>query len=1507
MGNLRLPHHLLGAGWRDCDRARLMDNGVVTSWMGFQRSGMRFSHTTMFGSASNRLDVCAADEEYIRKRTGSVLAVVDRSTNTAGRIMSLGYNGAGLNGSVMVGRPVQTTGTGLSDLYTRGVWAGGALSTSNKGILAIKISTAGTPDQFQYSTDGGTTWQTAANVTGSWQALGATGVEIKFTATTGHTANDAWQFGVGGRPMLLGSINRQGPHNYLEMTGADGKAMIWTPWDRVKTIDRNVMRNAGIKSPKIKGVVSARMTVTDTPSSTTGTELGVFTVGPSSWVAVSSNSTVTEGTATPSPVNGVRYVKLAIPTAVKAGGVDLAYMNDSQTISATVKRIRLYLYGDWTRSYLFEKKFSLVVATAVALGGTRKLLPIRNVITAKKWIQCDLAWDNDGNAFSMASIGLRLENSIPYVGDVWSGGTLDIYMDWITTDGNTSGGAGTTVDSELFDSNDGAQGTFRFCHTWHRSTDNRESAPSPWSDKIELNGTAIKYDAAGYYPGIQAGLKNSAPDDADGLIVYAGCESMGPDPRIGKGLSMRRLTDPIPLTNATDPATLGQIIVDFTNELTKADFENLKDAPLVPFYNDIPAGGDVVIEDGDLLLVAVRPEYSVGTLARTNGSGLVTPVSATAETTPIIGDWMEGQRIWFRGDDRVYRIIKALDTDGDGDYDGLWIGTDFDPDIQEFKTLYQGTTSSSAGYVILGDDKTIRWTNKYSSGAEDQEAMSLLNYLRPMANDGIVGGIKVDEFVYIVGSKGACILRQKDAFADVPYLVQDGNPVAAMASYANAVHLPGITAMGKRLFAHDANGAGYWLGAQGELFVASRGNSVQQHPVTAILSSIIDGYGMITDTMGLRHSWMKYFRRGSEECIFIAVTATSKTPGAGVTVHWEDVYDFGAVESGSEETVIADAGDTYQFAWYSDGPEMRGADSGQGEYEPMPPVHFWPFSPRPWVFNRQDGSADFYRWTDPWGKIIEVRSNFTDNWAAPYDLDQNGDGVVSLEDFPAALAEETGDNPEWPSPGALSPHYHSYTFNESANKCYKFNIKTSAIAGTLFTAQNTFQPGVYTSGGENDPYTNSFIPASATKLGFWVYSDEAVASGKIKIVIEAVASNGGDWEFTITQALTADAWNWVEFDLAANPPSGGYITGSGDNYLEKTTGDPLSGVYWVDMRIDLLSAFATETNIYITGGRLFFNDYESLSTGTPDEPFSEATCIEYGSTYNDEAITRDFETGILIDLKRNAVYTGVECRFTCAMKDLGNSCGHSGQAEGPIFVGSRAGYVNFAFDESLLSWGCPASRFVWGVDSADPGTASTVNVDQTFLGAAGVLSLPLNTDGLGTLAGLIVAKVSIKDSDGNRAIEYKRITTSDSNTITVDTNWTTNPVATDIIVIGPLPATFHPAEVRSKWPILPKTFSADITEDESENTPDTIVALEPHVQVKLFRSSGNDRQSNIFDAPAATVSAVRSDFDDRRGEIGLTPKPGKAVSQSITILGGQTGRVKISNPTIVERVEDGEG
>lgn len=93
------------------------------------------------------------------------------------------------NYPIVAGPTIDTRGAaGIKDLTVNpsSAYTGSFIST-----FRIVITTAAGTDKFDWYRDG-VLGAAAVNITGGFQALAA-GVQIKFTATTGHTLNDVFQ------------------------------------------------------------------------------------------------------------------------------------------------------------------------------------------------------------------------------------------------------------------------------------------------------------------------------------------------------------------------------------------------------------------------------------------------------------------------------------------------------------------------------------------------------------------------------------------------------------------------------------------------------------------------------------------------------------------------------------------------------------------------------------------------------------------------------------------------------------------------------------------------------------------------------------------------------------------------------------------------------------------------------------------------------------------------------------------------------------------------------------------------------------------------------------------------------------------------------------------------------------------------------------------------------------------------------------------------------------------
>src|ERR1035437_1551737 len=109
----------------------------------------------------------------------------------------------------------QTVGTGLSDLTLAGTY-----TADTSHYYDIVITTAGVPDKFKWSKDGGIQ-SSEISITGSAQNI-VDGLTVQFGATTTHVLHDAWRVTPASINcnMILGTV--EGDQTFYGDTGVKG-------------------------------------------------------------------------------------------------------------------------------------------------------------------------------------------------------------------------------------------------------------------------------------------------------------------------------------------------------------------------------------------------------------------------------------------------------------------------------------------------------------------------------------------------------------------------------------------------------------------------------------------------------------------------------------------------------------------------------------------------------------------------------------------------------------------------------------------------------------------------------------------------------------------------------------------------------------------------------------------------------------------------------------------------------------------------------------------------------------------------------------------------------------------------------------------------------------------------------------------------------------------------------------------------------------------------------------
>jgi hypothetical protein len=1490
LGDLDAPPDSIVQDWRDCDRARVMRSGdvdILTHWMGFNRGPIKLFDAALHGAAQDKLQIFRLSEEMIRKERGHGIAIVDRSTNTEGRVLALSHHSEGRLGTQLASLPVLTTGSGVDDLTVDSNWTG---DRTTAPIYLIEIDAEGTPDTFKWSNDNGETFTTGVNVETSFITIGD--ARIKWATTDTHTLGDVWTFTAGNRSHLAKTINRRGAHNYPAIAAIDAKTMMVMPWDVPFVDDGDEIRRALMSGPKIRPRVLTEFSGSD------ATDVGDTDNAVTSWAdRTGGQVTVASANTAPTPASGATdYVRLTIDKSQFKGRIALASTDASGTLKASVKRLRVWLYSDLSEGSIQGRTFSIRFAAATSLGGATKDFLIRGALRGGQWEQFDVNIEVDTD-FAYLSVGIFQNLTIPE--GRFGGGTTDklvLNIDLIETDQTTTTSEGSVDVTDLFD----GAGEWYFRFSFFNRALNLESPLSPYSLPLKLNAAGLNVDLSGTFPGITTGLANAAPDGADAVRVYVSNSVWANDPRLGRGLSFFRLGP----AEGYALADLTALVLPIADE-AKDSLVNATDNPRSPFYLGQVPSGDIAVADGNVMVVAGMEQSAVGEWTFTNGSHKIIPVnSGDPKTTPIVEEWMEGRQFQRLGDDEVYTAIKALDTSADGVLDTLYIGKDFDPRLQEYVTPYQGAAGNGEG-IIRSDHRSIIWTNHTAERGPDMESTSPLDRLRVMpAGDRIVGMMKVDEFLWVFGTDNLMILRQNaGALSDLP--------LASGSKYSSPIHIKGIGLAGKRLAITRNDGSGYFISQKGELWLATQAGP-QKHPLAAKIAAFLNGKGLLSDTKSIRHSFGDVKIDGQEEHLYLGIVsgvdALTTTPG--VVAESDDAYD--AQNVGVSDNIEITAEGFWDWTGFTTGTvagktptNIRpGLDYPLGFTDNRDPIvaNLWPFDSAQVEDDAYRTKADAvgnvpglvnYEWVDLTGGDVTATRVATGPQCPPETY------VTGLFD-PNYVDEQTASNDTgvgWvedfsgPELTIALPH------GGWGLHCHLLQISSAASTGALLRWDYQTQP----SAGPNFTLDTCWGPSEQTpQLLFRMFYDgpagKVIPASTFTVRFSEDDNDDGvsytDTDVDITQKLYSGQWNLVKI---AAPAASAVLQRIHRFEIHLKTA----------MAADLFDADA-EVKLRIANGRVSPNVTTQVSASeSPDHPFSytNADCVDPSVSIETDALDKDFELGLLVDLIASRFFSGKECRFTCTGISPTSACTTAGQQEGQMFLGSRDAFVNLAFDRNLLTWGCPQNRFVWDVATNDPGDATTIRVDTSFEGTFGLLNLPTDVDGNGILENLIIAKLSV---DGT--LEYRRISVSTLDLITVSAAWTQNPLGTDQVMVGPASGMLEFPERRTIYPSSFHSLKLNLYREFSSNRADDAhVDIEPWYRVSVLKAAGVENQLDQF-ALTVDKSKIFRAIDLQRGN-GLVRIPktyAKGRRLRFELLHGMTGKNFLSEMTAFEKLRGGE-
>lgn len=907
LGNAELMGDQAGRGLFDCDRMRLIGQGdIATTWGGNNRVGRRLVDTAHMPATGNRIDLIRLPETYARKNAGHVIAAVDRTAANDGRVLSLGLHTEGVSGTALIGDPVHFAGSGLSDISTRGIWTapttsayysveittaagtdkfvwaknGGSASAEISitggwqvidGGLEIKFAAitghalsnlwyilAGARPTYAGSMQrqGGHVYPAMAGAKGKllimhgWadplcddgmkiRAAGLIPPQVKPTVaaastTTTTLSSGTWVTAVEGAGVTVATTNPLPPegsdyikvtlptiHNFsvdlaYENVGGTLKAT-------TKRISfwLYIVRNKRTKEKHFSVIFASGAGLTGTRQ-----EIKVPGGQPGrQWVKIDLKNPLTAD-----------FVYASIGIRLAGGiGTDVTQINfkgpviDGGTAGGGDTPVSTLFSGNasqwrfvftWYLRERDQESAPSPMSDPIVLGGDALNLDLsgnypgipnglRNappvgvdavhVYAFKDSFGVD-SRTGGGNFFQVSPVGGYPLTDLQNVSTVVTSAKV----------GNTGNGAISGVLARP------ALDTQRV--TLHATG----SGPAATFTVVGAVAGAISPNAT------SATAYQSANDSLRFLIADGGAGWVS--------------GDELYIDITTIPRTDGLLVLDLSDPV---DDTIITSQALAPFFLGPVIPGNIAVLDGQLVVTADRPPYSVGTWAWTQNSGVITPIASTVAATPVPARWMEGRQIRKQGEAQLYYIVKALDQNADGVLDALEIAAEFDVDTQAYDGLYTGATANAKAEIVA-EQRRIYWSNVSGERGVDVESFSVLNQLQVMpAGDRIVGMMKSNEFLWCLGARNSFIFKQDaSALADHPQT----------SAYSNPLHIDGLGLIARRACCSMPDGSGYFISTRGEL-IQIQDSTFKVHPISDKLQSLLGGYQLLASPDRFADLW----------------------------------------------------------------------------------------------------------------------------------------------------------------------------------------------------------------------------------------------------------------------------------------------------------------------------------------------------------------------------------------------------------------------------------------------------------------------------------------------------------------------------------------------------------------------------------------------------------------------------------------------------------------------------
>jgi hypothetical protein len=882
-------------GMLGIDRARILGD-AMTAWPGYKRQTPTLARESVMGNpdSPNQLQVVRFPQDWTLRPSGHGIAVVDRESDSGSRVMAFGHMSAGRNGNALFSAACRTDEyEPLGAITTSGAYDGG-----DYAVWDVETTSS---THFKWRKDGGA-YTTGVAISTTAAQLGADGPFIAWATTAGHAAGEVYAITAGdGSAHLAAEMIRVGASDFPWIVVGDKATLIGNQFNVPLADDGNNVRKAGIPVPFLPPTVRT----VDVAGATALFE-NVCDVDTDWTPAASCSIAETSGDLANVHAEGTGSLRLTINEAASDASAVFSYALAAPVNLAvgTRDRFRVWLRGLWAPERVILGEGIFFKITGGTGADVEVSIPPGYAINGQQWQYIDCAVD-----VTEAKTGATTF-------EVW------ISKQHIDADLFNLNGVGDFVfNIDAFEYMEGANvetaDTLESNQVWWFKSswveDTKSGAPGPSSQPIELANHAVQIDVAGapFYYDVASALDdeqrsvlNTAPPEATGFMIWVSNEGYARSERFTIGPVQvpefyRFSRNPEFDLDFLTAGSNGQLTFDVSSQQIAAALgtvDNASNNPTFPFYNYPPPPAKCAAADGNVIVFGGGTDYSVGEWLFTDLYQVIFPVAAAPEDTPIVSEALVGRTVRIEGEEKTYTVGKALDTDGDGVLDALWVFTQRTDSMTQIPIgAYSGTTEGKKA-TFVAEKRTLRWTNVTQDSGIDMTTASPLNELVNVfpENDEIKALFKVGEFLYALGANTMMVMRANDgAFSD--------SVITTGLRYSNPTVTAGVGIAGPRAWASMTDGRIVWVGPRGEIFIASPSGGYERHPASANLAGIMGGDGELLYTEMMEFVFAAVYREGGEDYLYIGLPSQLDDPSAA-----EQIADttYGGVGLGVQNYAI---------------------------------------------------------------------------------------------------------------------------------------------------------------------------------------------------------------------------------------------------------------------------------------------------------------------------------------------------------------------------------------------------------------------------------------------------------------------------------------------------------------------------------------------------------------------------------------------------------------------------